>query len=407
LSFKIAKQNKMKAKYTLLSIAFSLFIATACEKLLPVSPEDSEVLDGTIKDLTTSETAQFLRGDVAFAKVFTANTGLGPLFVSNSCISCHAGDGKGHPSTSLVRFGQNDETGNKFLMLGGPQLQHRAITGFNPENIPSGASHSTFIAPSNTGLGFLEAVSDADILALADPDDKDNDGVSGVPNWIDLPSFLTPKSNAITKNGKYIGRFGRKAGAYNLFNQTVNAYNQDMGIISTYSPNDTYSQEALDPEVNNTEIADVVHYLQTLKAPIQRSVESVEVKAGKELFIKNQCAACHTPSMKTATSPIQGLNNKIFAAYTDLLMHDMGKDLDDNYTEGSAKTFEWRTTPLWGLGLAKDSQGGKVHLMHDGRAKNIEEAILLHGGEAQKSRQKYAALSSKEKQELITFLESL
>lgn len=397
----------MKAKYTILSIAFSLFIATACEKLLPVSPEDSEVLDGTIKDLTTSETAQFLRGDAAFAKVFTANTGLGPLFVSNSCISCHAGDGKGHPSTSLVRFGQNDETGNKFLIQGGPQLQHRAITGFNPENVPSGASQATFIAPSNTGLGFLEAVSDADILALSDPEDKDNDGVSGVPNWIELPSFLTPKPNAIAKNGKYIGRFGRKAGAYNLFNQTVNAYNQDMGIVSSYSPNDTYSREALDPEVSNAEIADVVHYLQTLKAPIQRNTESVEVKAGKEIFQKTQCTACHTPSMKTSNSPIQGLNNKTFAAYTDLLMHDMGKDLDDNYTEGSAKTFEWRTTPLWGLGLAKDSQGGKVHLMHDGRAKNIEEAILQHGGEAQKSRQKYAALSIKEKQELITFLESL
>lgn len=187
----------MKAKYTIFSIAFILFIATACEKLLPVSPEDSDVLDGTIKDLTTTETAQFLRGDVAFTKVFTTSTGLGPLFVSNSCISCHAGDGKGHPSTSLVRFGQIDETGNHFLMLGGPQLQHRAIIGFNPENIPSGTSHSTFIAPSNTGLGFLEAVSDADILALADPDDKDNDGISGVPNWIELPRFLIPKSNAI------------------------------------------------------------------------------------------------------------------------------------------------------------------------------------------------------------------
>ncbi|WP_305952682.1 di-heme oxidoredictase family protein [Emticicia oligotrophica] len=397
----------MKAKYTILSIAFSLFITTACEKLLPVSPEDSEVLDGTIKDLTTSETTQFLRGDAAFAKVFTANMGLGPLFVSTSCISCHAGDGKGHPSTSLVRFGQNDETGNKFLMLGGPQLQHRAIIGFNPENIPFGASHSTFIAPSNTGLGFLEAVSDADILALSDPEDKDNDGISGVPNWIELPNFLTPKPNAIAKNGKYIGRFGRKAGVYNLFNQTVNAYNQDMGIVSAYSPYDTYSREALDPEVSNAEIADVVHYLQTLKAPIQRNTESVEAKAGKEIFQEIQCAACHTPSMKTANSPIQGLNNKIFAAYTDLLMHDMGKDLDDNYTEGSAKTFEWRTTPLWGLGLAKDSQGGKVHLMHDGRAKSIDEAILLHGGEALKSRQKYVALSSKEKQELVTFLESL
>ncbi|MFY7911890.1 MAG: di-heme oxidoredictase family protein [Emticicia sp.] len=397
----------MKAKYTIFIISIGFFIATACEKLLPVSPEKNTVLDGTIEELTTAETTQFLRGDAAFTKVFTTSTGLGPIFVSNSCISCHAGDGKGHPSTNLIRFGQTDETGNHFLMQGGPQLQHRAITGFNPENIPFGASQATFIAPSNTGLGFLEAVSDTDILALSDPDDKDNDGISGVPNWIELANFLTPKPNAITKNGKYIGRFGRKAGAYNLFNQTVNAYNQDMGIVSAYSPNDTYSKETLDPEISNAEIADVVHYLQTLKAPIQRTVESTQVKAGKELFVKNQCGACHTPSMKTANSTIQGLNNKTFAAYTDLLMHDMGKDLDDNYTEGSAKTFEWRTTPLWGLGLAKDSQGGKVHLMHDGRAKSIEEAILLHGGEALKSRQKYAALSSKEKQELITFLESL
>ncbi len=397
----------MNAKYTLLVISMGFFLTTACESLLPISPDEDAVLDGTIKDLTTAETVQFLRGDVAFTKTFTTNTGLGPLFVSNSCISCHAGDGKGHPSTSLIRFGQTDDTGNKFLMQGGPQLQHRAIIGYYPENIPLAASQTTFIAPSNTGLGYLEAVSDADILALADPDDKNNDGISGVPNWIELPSFLTPKANAISKKGKYIGRFGRKAGAYNLFNQTVNAYNQDMGIVSTYSPKDTYSHEDSDPEVSNAEITDVVHYLQTLKAPIQRNVESIEVRAGKELFINNQCGACHIPTMKTATSPIQGLSNKTFAAYTDLLMHDMGKDLDDNYTEGTAKTFEWRTTPLWGLGLSKDSQGGKYHLMHDGRAKSIEDAILQHGGEANKSRQKYLALSTQEKQKMITFLESL
>ncbi len=236
----------MKAKYTIFIISIGFFIATACEKLLPVSPEKNTVLDGTIEELTTAETTQFLRGDAAFTKVFTTSTGLGPIFVSNSCISCHAGDGKGHPSTNLIRFGQTDETGNHFLMQGGPQLQHRAITGFNPENIPFGASQATFIAPSNTGLGFLEAVSDTDILALSDPDDKDNDGISGVPNWIELANFLTPKPNAITKNGKYIGRFGRKAGAYNLFNQTVNAYNQDMGIVSAYSPNDTYSKETFE-----------------------------------------------------------------------------------------------------------------------------------------------------------------
>ncbi|WP_367282317.1 di-heme oxidoredictase family protein [Arcicella rosea] len=383
------------------------FFVTACEKLLPDSPDENIVLDGTIEELSTTETAKFLRGDIAFTKVFTANTGLGPLFVSNSCISCHAGDGKGHPATSLIRFGQTDETGNHFLTQGGPQLQHRAISGFTPENIPSGVSQATFIAPSNTGLGFLEAVPDVDILALADPEDKNNDGISGVPNWITLADFVTPKANAITKNGKYIGRFGRKAGAYDLFNQTVNAYNQDMGVVSTYLPKDTYSGEELDPEVSNAEIADLVHYLHTLKAPIQRNAEIVEVKEGKTLFIKIQCGNCHTPIMKTGSSTIKGLSNKTFAAYTDLLMHDMGKALDDNYTEGSAKTYEWRTTPLWGLGLSKDSQGGKIYLLHDGRAKSINEAIILHGGEAQKSRLQYSELSTKEKQALITFLESL
>lgn len=397
----------MKANCTFLIMTFIFFFATACEKLLPDSLDENTVLDGTIEELSTTETAKFLRGDIAFAKVFTANTGLGPLFVSNSCISCHAGDGKGHPATSLIRFGQTDETGNHFLAQGGPQLQHRAISGFTPENIPSGVSQATFIAPSNTGLGFLEAVTDDNILALADPEDKDNDGISGVPNWIILADFVTPKADAITKNGKYIGRFGRKAGAYDLFNQTVNAYNQDMGVVSTYSPKDTYSGEELDPEVSNAEIADLVHYLHTLKAPIQRNAEMAEVKAGKALFIKIQCGNCHTPIMKTGNSSIQGLSNKTFAAYTDLLMHDMGKALDDNYTEGSAKTYEWRTTPLWGLGLSKDSQGGKIHLLHDGRAKSIDEAIVLHGGEAQKSRSQYGALSIKEKQALITFLESL
>lgn len=397
----------MKAKNTIFVIALGLFLVTSCSDLLPVSPEENTVLDGTIEELTTTETSQFIRGDAAFAKVFTVNMGLGPLFVSNSCISCHAGDGKGHPSTNLIRFGQTDESGNQFLAHGGPQLQHRAIIGFMPEQVPLGASHTTFIAPSNTGLGFLEAVSDADILALADPNDNNNDGISGVPNWIELASFVTPNFDAITKNGKYIGRFGRKAGAYNLFNQTVNAYNQDMGVLSSFSPKDTYSGQELDPEVSNAEIADLVHYLRTLKAPIQRDLSSTQVKVGKKLFLKIQCGACHTPNMKTSNSSIQGLNNKTFAAYTDLLMHDMGKALDDNYTEGSAKTYEWRTTPLWGLGLAKKSQGGKYHLMHDGRAKSIEEAIKLHGGEAQKIKSKYTALSDTEKQQLLTFLESL
>jgi len=397
----------MNSKFYFVVFVVIAFAITACEKLLPSGPQEDEVLDGTIEGLTSTETAQFLRGDAAFTKVFSPATGLGPLFVSNSCISCHAGDGKGHPSTNLIRFGQSDISGNQFLEHGGPQLQNRAVPGYTPERIPSGASHSTFMAPANTGLGFLEAVLDADILKMADPDDKDGDGISGVPNWIELADFVKPLASAISKDGKYIGRFGRKAGAHNLLNQTVNAYNQDMGVVSGYSPYDTHSRKELDPEVPNIEVEDLVFYLHTLKAPIQRNTGDADVKAGKQLFMNAQCGSCHRSSLKTGNSTINALANKEFYPYTDLLLHDMGKELDDNYTEGSAKTSEWRTTPLWGLGLSKDSQGGRIFLMHDGRAKSIEEAILLHGGEAQKSRQNYAALSSSEKKQLITFLESL
>lgn len=397
----------MNSKIYFLVPAVCIFALTACDKLLPAAPAEQDVLDGTIDGLSTTETAQFLRGDAAFTRVFSPTTGLGPLFVSNSCISCHAGDGKGHPSTNLIRFGQTDDTGNQFMEHGGPQLQNKAVPGFTPEIIPAGASHATFMAPANTGLGFLEAVPDAEILKMADPDDKDGDGVSGVPNWIHLPEFIRPVAGAVTKEGRYIGRFGRKAGAHNLHNQTVNAYIQDMGVVSTYSPYDTYSSKELDPEVTNGEVEDLVFYLHTLKAPLQRNAQDPEVVAGKQVFMNTQCGSCHKPVLKTGNSSIRALANKEFSPYTDLLMHDMGKELDDNYTEGTAKTYEWRTTPLWGLGLAKDSQGGKVFLMHDGRAKSVEEAILLHGGEALKSRQKYTALSAKEKQQLLTFLESL
>ncbi len=128
-----------------------------------------------------------------------------------------------------------------FLLLGGPQLQNRAIPGYTPEAIPPGATFSKFTPPANTGLGFIELVSDMDILAMADPFDTNNDGISGVPNYIDLPAYQAPFFFAVTKGGKYIGRFGKKASTYSLLQQTVNAYNQDMGITSTFNPHDVYS----------------------------------------------------------------------------------------------------------------------------------------------------------------------
>jgi CxxC motif-containing protein (DUF1111 family) len=387
-------------------LGFAIF--TSCDEILTDIPADEDVLDGPIDGLSSSELLEFIEGDVAFADdVFTTETGLGPLFVATSCVSCHAGDGKGHPSTTLTRFGQFDETGNQFLHLGGPQLQNRALPGYMPEQIPTGATSSRFTPPANTGLGFLAALSDLQILANADPNDINNDGISGVPNYITPPNFFIPKWYHQELNGKYIGRFGKKASAIDLLHQTVNAYNQDMGITSSYSPIDTYSGLEIDPEVSNRTVNSLVFYLRTLKAPVRRDRNNSEVLAGEALFSSLNCIGCHKSEWTTGTSDIAGLSNKTFYPYTDLLLHDMGSGLDDGYTEGQAQTSEWRTPPLWGIGLSKKSQGGQYFLLHDGRARSIEEAILMHGGEATNSKNAYQQLTAGEKHKLMKFIESL
>ena len=383
-------------------------IMVACSKVLPGNPPADELLDGPVEGLSGEQNQIFLRGDVAFNDdVFTPATGLGPLFVATSCGACHAGDGKGHPFTMLTRFGQIDTTGNLFLRLGGPQLQHRAIPGFLPEQIPAGATFSKFMPPANTGLGFLDEVPDAALLALADENDANADGISGRPNWLSIPAYASPRTLSIEKNGKYIGRFGKKAGAYDLLQQTANAYNQDIGITSTLEPYDTYSGHEIDPEVSNKTVQDVVFYLKTLKAPIQRNQNDPAVISGRQVFNTIGCAKCHTPQLVSGNSSIAALSNKTFFPYTDLLLHDMGAGLDDGYTEGTATTAEWRTPPLWGIGLSKNSQGGKYFLLHDGRANTIEAAIGLHGGEANQSRDNFLQLDAEQKNQLIKFLESL
>ena len=384
-----------------------LIILVACEEFQPKAPQAFELLDGPVSGLTEAENLQFLRGDVAFNdEVFTTANGLGPLFVATSCGSCHPGDGKGHPFTTLTRFGQIDETGNQYLNLGGPQLQHRAVPGFTPEDIPPNATFSRFTPPANTGLGFIDAASDTEILTWIDPDDTDGDGISGVPNWINLKEYVKERPNSVTQNGRYIGRFGKKATTYDILQQTATAYNQDIGITSSFESVDTHSGLVLDPEVSNQTINDVVFYLKTLKTPEPRP-ESNSILEGKQLFNTIGCSKCHRPEMKTGNSPIAAINNKVFYPYSDLLLHDMGPALDDGYTEGSAKSYEWRTPPLWGLGLSKNSQGGGHFLMHDGRARSIDEAILLHGGEANQIRNNYQVLTADEKTKLIQFLESL
>ncbi|MBA4057338.1 MAG: thiol oxidoreductase, partial [Marivirga sp.] len=186
-----------------------------------------------------------------------------------------------------------------------------------------------------------------------------------------------------------------------------NAYNQDIGITSSFEPYDIYSGLEIDPEISVHTVNDVVFYLQTLKAPVQRKQQEAIINEGALLFVQIGCENCHRQTFKTGNSSIATLSGKEFHPYSDLLLHDMGSGLDDGYTEGSAKTSEWRTPPLWGLGLSPNSQGGSYFLLHDGRAKSIDEAILLHGGEASGSREKFEQLSKQEKESLIQFLESL
>jgi CxxC motif-containing protein (DUF1111 family) len=374
----------MKKVKILLLIAFLVSGIIACEKMIPAAANNDELLDGPVDGLSYEDNRRFLAGDVAFNdEIFTAQRGLGPLFVATSCGSCHAGDGKGHPFTTLTRFGQIDTTGNTYLHLGGPQLQNRAIPGYFPELVPAGATFSKFTPPANTGLGFIELVSDADILAMADPNDVNGDGISGVPNWIKAPAYSPLPAGAITNNGKYIGRFGKKAGTFDLLQQTVNAYNQDIGITSTFEPKDTYTGLTIGPEVSDQTIRDVVFYLQTLKQPIQRTPNDPTVVQGKALFMQLGCENCHRQTLRTGPSPVTALSNKTFSPYTE------------------------RTPPLWGLGRSPNSQGGYYFLLHDGRARTIDDAILLHGGEATNSRNQFNTLTFMERLTLIKFLESL
>jgi len=399
----------MKRKFTvLMAIGCFIALALACDKILPKAPADDQILDGPLEGLTGEQSAQFIKGDIAFNdEVFTKDNGLGPLFVANSCGSCHAGDGKGHPFTTLTRFGQSDTIQNLYMQKGGPQLQHRAIPGFQPEQIPAGATFSSFTPPANTGLGFLDAVADATILSMADENDANGDGISGRPNWVRIPAYCLERNQTIHKNGKYIGRFGKKAAVYDLLQQTVNAYNQDMGVNTTYEHYNTYNGQDADPEVTNQTVQDLVFYLQTLKAPIQRIQNDPDVVTGKQLFMNISCGKCHVPQIQTGDFHITALSNKTFYPYSDFLLHDMGPGLDDHYTEGTALTSEWRTPPLWGLGLSKNSQGGNYFLLHDGRATSIEQAILLHGGEALQSRNSFQQLSLEDRAMLLKFLESL
>jgi CxxC motif-containing protein (DUF1111 family) len=403
-------------------------------------------------NLTAEELALHEEGDEEFEDAFSADptsehAGLGPVFDNVSCEGCHAGDGRGRPpkpgeiaESFLVRIsypGRDGVTGGPNAVPGyGGQLQLRAIPGTAPEasvsitysevagafadgtpyslRVPSYTFYDTYeslskkmlfsprVAPFNFGLGLLGAIPISTILAGEDPNDANNDGISGVANRV-----WDAAAGATT-----IGRFGWKAGAPNLIQQTAGAYNGDMGVTSPLFPAESCEGDRPecarhDPEVSSDVVAAVAHYVATLGVPARRDLDDAQATQGEVIFYQVGCAACHTPTVRTGSmAGVPSVANQVIHPYTDLLLHDMGNDLADERPDFQANGKEWRTPPLWGIGLVQ-TVNGHTNFMHDGRARSLMEAVLWHGGEAKKSRDAVLSLSATARAALIKFLESL
>jgi CxxC motif-containing protein (DUF1111 family) len=262
------------------------------------------------------------------------------------------------------------------------------------------------VAPQMPGLGLLEAIPEAQILAWADPEDADGDGISGRANFVWDFQVIGPR----------LGRFGWKANQPTLRQQVAEALHADIGITTTLFPERNCPPIQVDcaaavnggiPELNDTGLDLLEFYTQTLAVPARRDWEDPEVLRGKALFGALGCVQCHRPEFTTdANFPIPALAGQKIRPYTDLLIHDMGEGLADGRPLFQASGSEWRTPPLWGLGLI-ETVSGHSQLLHDGRARNVSEAILWHGGEATAAREGFRELDRQDREALLHFLESL
>jgi CxxC motif-containing protein (DUF1111 family) len=392
-------------------------------------------------------------GDQTFESKFVAPPapvfgGLGPIYNNVSCINCHRNDGGGLPITGsataglLMRISQAgaDANGGPLEVNGfGLQVQDQAIFGAKPEGgieityteipftYPDGTvvslRHPEYkllnpyipitvpymlsprLAPRLVGMGLLEKIPESTILSFVDAGDQNGDGITGKANYVYDP---------YTKRTE-LGRFGLKANAPTLLLQIAMAYQQDMGVTCYPAPLESaMGQEQYHQVIDNalSELADttlnyVTFYVKTLAVPARRNVTDPDVKAGSVLFNQVNCSACHRPAMMSGSEPnVPQLSGQRIHPYTDLLLHDLGEGLADNRPDFLASGREWRTQPLWGIGLLQKTTGTAYYL-HDGRARSIEEAILWHGGEARKSRDAFAQLTQQQRTQLMKFLNSL
>lgn len=380
-----------------------------------------------------------------------ARDGLGPLFNARSCSGCHFADGRGRPPLE-----PGEPLGSMLLRIGtgrlsadgspegdpayGDQLQPLSLPGLAGEatphiiyaeafkTYPDGTAYSLLtpsyqleapqygalssalrisprVAPAMIGLGLLEAIPDARLLALADPEDANQDGISGRPNRV-----LDVEAQEYR-----LGRFGWKAEQPTVRQQTAGAFAGDMGLTTSVFPSATCADGQVDclqapsggaPEVSDDILDDVVLYSRFLAVPARQRTDAPEVVRGWHLFRLAGCDGCHTPNHQTRADVEPELASQSIWPYTDLLLHDMGEDLSDERPSFEATGGEWRTPPLWGVGRIPEVNDHS-RLLHDGRARNVEEAILWHGGEAAQSRDEFRGLSGRDRAQLIEFVNSL
>ncbi len=393
-------------------VVFLVAVALAgCDAMLTAAPDDRDLFDAPFTELTTEERAVFVRGDAAFGRTFSPSEGLGPIFNDRGCASCHSGDGRGRPENALVRIGVPPTMSRE---LGGPQIQTRAIPGAIAEPIPTGVPSSVRLPPPVFGVGLIEAIPAETILAFADPDDANGDGISGWASLVTPPDWVPPGEIG-GGAGPQLGRFSRKAQVSTLLQQTVEAYHEDMGITTDFLPADNENplggpltrgaDHAPDPELPEAEVRAVLEYLRMLTPPAPGE-ETPERAEGRRLFQEIGCASCHIPSVQTGPHRIAALAYRTAELYSDLLLHDMGEELEDGRPDGAADGREWRTAPLWGLRVMRDFLAGDAFLLHDGRARSVEEAIDHHGGEAAASRGAFGVLPTDGRAALLDFVES-
>lgn len=412
---------------------------------------NSKALGEPVPGLTGNDAFVHEFGDALFSQTFISSPaqffpGLGPIFNNVSCISCHHNDGKGTPtlgdvnSSLLTRISipGMDEHGGPLSAPGfGGQLQDKSVAGAVPEvkvsvsyqelpftfadgekvslrkptytlsnpyiPLPPNYMISVRIAPPVTGLGLLDLIPESTILAKADPNDKDGDGLKGRPNYV---------YNPYTKKTE-LGRYGLKANVSTLQIQVGSALQQDMGITNYFFPEESsfgqaqYQTNYATMDLSNSETDALVFYVQTLAVPARRDVKDSSALRGERIFNQLNCSGCHTPTVQTGiNTQLPMLSNQRIHPYTDMLLHDMGAALADGRPDYKAGGNDWRTPPLWGIGLYSKTNGTGYYL-HDGRARSIQEAILWHSGEAEKSKTAFVKLTKSERTDLLKFLNSL